>query len=210
MLAAVSVPPEPPVGLDRCPGLLRPHLAEDGALVRLRVPGGRVSVAVLTELLEAAAADGAATLQLTSRGNLQLRALPDPLPERFVSRVEATGLLPSASHERVRNILASPLSPDLAPLVAELDRRLTADPGLAELSGRFLFALADRSGSVLSEPFDLAWQAVGDDGAGVLLAGGLGMPVPRERAVAELLDRAHTFLVCRGSASVWNVRGLPA
>jgi precorrin-3B synthase len=209
MLAAVPVPPEPAVGLDRCPGLLRPHLAEDGALVRVRVPGGQVSVAVLGQLLEAAAADGADTLQLTSRGNLQLRALPNPLPERFVSRVEATGLLPSASHERVRNILASPLSPHLAPLVAELDRGLTADPGLAELSGRFLFALADRSGSVLSEPFDLAWQGVGDDGEGVLLANGLGMPVPRDRAVAELLDRARTFLACRGSASVWNVRGLP-
>lgn len=208
MLAAVSVPIEPALGLDRCPGLLRPHLAEDGALVRLRVPGGRVSVAVLGELLEAAAADGAAVLQLTSRGNLQLRALPDPLPERFVQRVEATGLLPSASHERVRNILASPLSPALAPLVAELDRGLMVDPGLAALSGRFLFALADRSGSVLSEPFDLAWQTVGDGGDGVLLANGLGMPVPRERAVEELLARARTFLACRSSASVWNVRGL--
>src|SRR5690349_7297706 len=106
MLAAVSAQPE----LDRCPGLLRPHLAEDGALVRLRLPGGRITVAALRQVLAAAAADGAESVQLTSRGNLQVRALPDPLPERFVELIEATGLLPSASHERVRNIVASPLA----------------------------------------------------------------------------------------------------
>ncbi|WP_230208879.1 cobalamin biosynthesis protein CobG [Nostocoides sp. HKS02] len=195
--------------LDRCPGLLRPHRAEDGALVRLRLPGGRIAVSALREVLEAAAADGAGRLQLTSRGNLQVRALPDPLPDRFVERIEATGLLPSTSHERVRNIVASPLAPDLAPLVAALDAGLVADPVLAALSGRFLFALADASGSVLTEPYDVAWQSTGG-GDGMLLAAGRGVAVPRERAVPALLGLARDFLVCRGSASVWNVRDLPA
>jgi precorrin-3B synthase len=204
MLAAVSAQPQ----LDQCPGLLRPHLAEDGALVRLRVPGGRIAVRVLRQLLAAAEADGAAALQLTSRGNLQVRALPDPLPGRFVQQIEATGLLPSASHERVRNILASPLAASLAPLVAELDAGLVADAALAHLSGRFLFALADASGSVLSEPYDLAWQSLGGD-HGVLLVAGRGLPVPRQRAVPELLARARGFLECRRSTAVWNVRDVP-
>ena len=204
MLAAVSAQPQ----LDRCPGLLRPHVAEDGALVRLRLPGGRIAVSVLSEVLAAASTDGAAAVQLTSRGNLQLRALPDPLPDRFVKRVEATGLVPSASHERVRNIIASPLAPDLASLVAELDAGLVADPTFAGLSGRFLFALSDPSGLVLSEPYDLAWQSTGGED-GVLLAGGRGMVVPRVRAVPELLARARAFLVCRASDSVWNVPELP-
>ena len=205
MLAAVSAQPQ----LDRCPGLLRPHRAEDGALVRLRVPGGRIAVALLRQVLAAARADGADSVQLTSRANLQVRALPDPLPERFVERIEATGLLPSASHERVRNIVASPLAPELAPLVAALDAGLVADPDLAALSGRFLFGLADASGSVLTEPYDVAWQSTGGDD-GMLLAAGRGVAVPRERAVAALLALAREFLVCRGSASVWNLRDLPA
>ncbi|WP_067179495.1 hypothetical protein [Microtetraspora niveoalba] len=73
----------------------------------------------------------------------------------FAARLAAAGLLPSATHERARNIVASALagrSPDsvldVRPLAAELDRALCARPGLAALPGRFLFALDDGSGDV--------------------------------------------------------------
>ncbi|MDO5681698.1 MAG: hypothetical protein Q4G46_02560, partial [Propionibacteriaceae bacterium] len=48
---------------DLCPGLLRPFPAEDGAIIRLRLPGGEASVALLAALMELAA-DGAGFLQL--------------------------------------------------------------------------------------------------------------------------------------------------
>ncbi|MBM6404205.1 cobalamin biosynthesis protein CobG [Phycicoccus sp. CSK15P-2] len=192
---------------DRCPGLLRPHVAEDGALVRLRVPGGVVRTDVLTRLADLAGRFGAPVLQLTSRGNLQLRGLPDPLPEAFVAAVEATGLLPSASHERVRNILASPMAPGLQPLVRALDRALCADPALAALPGRFLFAVADAAGSPLSEPYDVAYQQLSPRG-GLLLAGGRGRPVAPEDAVDAVLEVAQAFLA-HAPEGVWNVRDLP-
>ena len=73
-------------------------------------PAGGSPVRTLRRLAELAAAYGNGVLQLTSRAGLQLRGLPDPLPAAFVDAVVGAGLLPSASHERVRNIVASPLT----------------------------------------------------------------------------------------------------
>ncbi len=204
MLCAVSQRP----ALDRCPSLARPFRADDGALVRLRAPGGRLPVATLVELMAIATEHGAPVLQLTSRGNLQIRALPDPLPPSLVRRLEASGLFPSASHEHTRNVIASPSDADVTRLVGELDTALVADPGLAALPGRFLFAVSSPGGAVLGEPWDLAYEVI-DERRGRVLAGPSGVAVPREDAVAELLRRAHLFLRHRPSERVWNVRDLP-
>lgn len=194
---------------DRCPGVLRPFLAGDGALVRLRVPGGRIRVDTLAEVMALGTDFGAPVVQLTSRGNIQLRALPDPLPEAFVERVEATGLLPSASHEQARNILAAPMAADLQPLVAELDAAILAEPRLAELPGRFLWALSDTSGALLSEPWDAAYQALGPE-HGLVLVANRALAVRRADAVPALVDRALRFLDSRPGPGTWNVRELPS
>ena len=86
---------------DRCPGVLRPHLAVDGAVVRIRVPGGQTTGAALGSLSRIAQEFGSGDLQLTSRAGIQLRGLPDPLPAGFVSAVREAGFLPSDTHERV-------------------------------------------------------------------------------------------------------------
>src|SRR5690625_745350 len=92
---------------DLCPGVLRPWPAPAGALVRLRVPGGRVSLASLAALREVAARFGDDdNVYVTTRANLQLRALPTGpdgrLPDEVVAAITGTGLLPSAGHELVR------------------------------------------------------------------------------------------------------------
>ncbi|MEO7752509.1 MAG: cobalamin biosynthesis protein CobG [Terracoccus sp.] len=194
--------------LDRCPSLARPFRADDGALVRLRVPGGRLLVATLVELLAIATDHGAPVLQLTSRGNLQMRALPDPLPSSLVARLEESGLFPSASHEGARNVIASPCDAGISRFVDELDAALVADPDLAELPGRFLFAVSTPDGAVLGEPWDMAYETI-DTRRGRVLVGPFGVVVPREQAVAEMLHRAHLFLRHRRSQRVWNVRDLP-
>lgn len=187
-------------------------MAQDGAIVLVRVPGGHVGVDTLSAFLAVGERWGAPAVQLTSRGNLQVRALPVPLPEAAVLAVEATGLVPSASHERVRNILAFPLAGDLGGLVADLDAALQADPVLAGLPGRFLFAIVDASGSGLTEPWDLAYQRrSATDGVLLVRAAGrapvpagsavplLGMPCPPAAAVAALVARARVFLDSRST-----------
>ncbi len=184
------------VTADRCPGVLRPHLAADGAMVRVRIPGGQTNGAALGELDALATAYGSGLVQLTSRGSLQVRGLANPLPDEFVAGITAAGLLPSAAHERVRNIVASPLTglhggrADLRPMVVALDEALRAAADLTELSGRFLFALDDGRGDVVTLPFDVAFQALGPD-HGVVLSGNQQRSVSAAEAVPALISAAR-------------------
>jgi precorrin-3B synthase len=178
--------------VDACPGALTLHEAADGLLARVRLPGGLLSAAQLELLADLADVHGDGRLELTSRGNLQLRGLADG---SLAGPLAEAGLLPSATHERVRNIVASPLSgldgsADVMPQVRELDRQLCARAALAELPGRFLFAVDDGRGDVAALGADVT-----------LLPGG---------AVADALASAEEFLrvrVAQGS-SAWRVAEL--
>ena len=187
------------VTADRCPGVLRPHLAADGAMVRIRIPGGQTTGAALGHLGTLAAAYGSGLLQLTSRGSMQIRGLADPVPDDFVAAITEAGFLPSAAHERVRNVVASPLTglsggrADLRPLVAAVDQELRAAADLAELSGRFLFALDDGRGDVAALPFDVAYQAL-DAEHGVIMAGEQRRLVSTTAAAPALIEAARTTL----------------
>ncbi|MFD1931486.1 precorrin-3B synthase [Nonomuraea mangrovi] len=206
-------------GPDACPGALQVHTAADGALARVRIPGGALSPAQLRELAACAAELGSGVIELTSRANVQVRGLraPDPADPSsvpaFAARMAAAGLLPSATHERVRNILASPLAgrvpsslADVRPLVSALDRALCGTPELAGLSGRFLFALDDGTGDVLSCGADVTFLATSASG-GVLLLGGVrqGPPVDLAGVVPLMLAAASAFMEL-GDGGAWRVR----
>ncbi|MCT2299821.1 nitrite reductase [Dietzia cinnamea] len=206
---------------DLCPGVLRPWPADDGALVRLRVPGGRIAAASLAALGELTTRFGDGTVHVTSRANLQLRALPSvdgSLPDEVVAAIIATGLLPTPTHELVRNILASPLTGliggriDLRPVTDRLDAGLRDDPALAGLSGRFLFVLDDGRGDLMDRPGDLGLTAL--DHAAVQLRVGedWSAVVPIEEAVDRLVELACAFADARGAGTdaPWHVRELTA
>src|SRR4051794_41951328 len=95
---------------DACPGALQTHAAADGALARVRVPGGLLSAAQLRVLPGAARELGDGALELTSRGNVQLRGLADGAAPEMGDWLAAAGLLISETHVRVRHALASALA----------------------------------------------------------------------------------------------------
>lgn len=198
---------------DACPGALQVHQAADGALARVRLPGGMIDAAQLDALADAATRFGAGTLELTSRGNLQVRGVRGEVATAGVAdAVDAAGLLPSPSHERVRNIIASPLSGrvgglrDVRPWVAELDRAVCAGADLAGLPGRFLFSIDDGSADVSGFGAD-AGVRVGHDGVALLLAGhDTGVRLDPDEAVAVLVTVARRFVEVRGNA--WRVAEL--
>lgn len=161
--------------------------------------------AQLQVLADAARDLGNGNLELTSRGNIQLRQVRDA--SELAQRLGEADLLPSRTHERVRNIVASPLSgrvggfADVHGLAVDLDAGLRDDPDLAQLPGRVLFTLDDGRGDVSTLHGDIGIQAVGADEFALLLAGAdTGLRVTAGEAVDVMLDAARGFLDLRGSS----------
>src|SRR4051812_48117929 len=204
--------------VDACPGALQTHAAADGGLARVRVPGGMLRADQLRTLAAAARELGDGHLELTSRGNLQLRGLPAGEEAALGDRLAAAGLLPSATHERVRNVLASTLSGrtdrghlDVRPWVRALDAGLCADPDLAGLPGRFLATLDDGRGDVAGLGGDVGLLALSPDLVALTLGGvDNGLRVPPAGAVALALDAARAFLAERTAqgSSAWRLTEL--
>ncbi|AVT35907.1 precorrin-3B synthase [Plantactinospora sp. BB1] len=214
-MSALATPsPRPPE--DRCPGALRAHRAADGLLVRVRLPGGQLRPGQLRVLADLARIESDGALELTSRANLQLRRLADDASVRRVAdRIAEVGLLPTATHERVRNLLASPLSGrdragrlDVRPMVRDLDAALRGAADLASLSGRFLFALDDGRHDVAALGPDLCWT--GDSQVLWLAGTDTGLRTGPEDAVELLIAAARAFLRVRGDRrDLWRLADLP-
>jgi precorrin-3B synthase len=207
---------------DLCPGVFRPWPADDGALVRLRIPGGHLTRTTLLALLDVAEAYGDGQVYLTKRANLQLRALPlvdGAVPPEIVEAIRATGLLPHPDHELVRNVLVSPLTglhggrADLRPVTKELDARICATPSLAKLPGRFLLVLDDGRGDLVSRTCDLGLVALSADEVQLRIGSAYWGPVvPLDEAAARLTGLARAFQQVRGNEddAAWHVDELPA
>jgi precorrin-3B synthase len=201
--------------VDACPGALQTHPAADGGLARVRLPGGLLSAGQLTTLVAAARDLGNGSLELTSRGNVQLRGLPADAAAELGVRLAATGLLPSATHERIRNVLASTLSGraagghvDVRPWVAALDAGLCAEPSLAELPGRFLATLDDGRGDVCGLGGDVGLLALSPDVVALLLGGAdSGLRATPDDAVPLALAATRAFLAERDAqgTAAWRM-----
>ncbi|SDY03785.1 precorrin-3B synthase [Geodermatophilus africanus] len=189
------------VRADACPGALQTHAAADGALARVRVPGGLLTGDRLRALAAAARELGDGALELTSRGNVQLRGLADGAGTELGERLAAAGLLPSAPHERVRNVLASALTGrvgghlDVRPWVRALDAGICADPALTALPGRYLATLDDGRGDVAGLGGDVGLLALPAAEVALTLAGtDSGLRVHPDHAVPVALAATRAFL----------------
>lgn len=187
-----------------------PHSARDGALARVRLPGGVVTAVQLTELAHVAAEFGDGHLELTSRANIQIRGIADV--HAVSDRLTSAALVPP-THEQVRNIVASPQSgriggnADVREHLSRLDRDLQTRAPLEELSGRFLFGLDDGRGDVLALQPDsgAVWHSADE---AELILGGMptGRIVDTADVVPAILDAAEAFLAAADGR--WRMRDL--
>ena len=211
---------------DMCPGVWRPWQADDGLLVRIRLVGGRLSTETLQRLSEVSQQHADGHICLTGRANLQLRGLAGDgrqLTTAALAAIESTGLLPSRTHELVRNVLVSPQTglaggrADLRCVATQLDELLCADAKLGLLPGRFLFTLDDGRGDVLDRltgvgkhGTDLGCVALGDGVVQLRVGDHWGAVIPSGDAAGRLIDLAARFLDARGTGAnaPWHIREL--
>jgi precorrin-3B synthase len=201
---------------DRCPGVLRLAVAADGHLARIRLPGGLIGAEHMRVLARLAGELGDGRVELTSRGNVQLRGLAADVVDSLTDQLIRAGLLPSLSHDRVRNVLASPLAGldggrDLTAIVRALDSALCARPRLAELPGRFLFAADDGRGDVASLGADVV-ALIQPDGAvvnGLAVTRG-GATDDADAIVTVMLACAEAFLdeAAAQGGTAWRIADL--
>jgi len=193
------------VGENYCPGILHAVQAKDGLLTRIRVPGGMIVPNQLSAIAELSAAFSDGMVDITSRSNLQMRGIENENLNYLARGLDSAGFLPSASHDRVRNVVTNPFAGlgfdeilDSRPFVRELDSRIIGDPGMAGLPSKFSFAI-DNGGSWFShENDDLALRviAVEDSHLFLLAIGGIssGFGVTLDKAVDCLHEAAQLCL----------------
>jgi len=191
---------------DACPGLLDLHEARDGHVARIRLPGGYATGPRLRGLAALASRFGDGCVDLTARGNVQLRGVRAGEAGELARRAALAGLLPSPAHDRARNITASPLAglaghPELRSLVRALDRAVRTDPGLAALPGRFLFCLDDGTGRAGLSGCDVGIRRL-PRGADLIVAGReTGLRGQAQHVVRHAIAAAGAFLQQRRTAS---------
>ena len=140
-----------------CPSLFAPMRAADGWLVRVKPPGGALSVACAKCVAGAAERFGNGTIELTSRANLQVRGLADEGIGPFAAAIVGAGLAdPDPEREARRRVIHPPLAGadpaaarDAGRLAAEIEAALAGDPGLADLPAKFTVAVDGGGGLTL-------------------------------------------------------------
>ncbi len=132
-----------------CPGALRPMRSGDGLVVRVRPRAGAFSLTALREISAIASRFGSGEIDLTNRGNLQLRGVSEGTLGATLQVLDEVGLLDrSADAEAVRNVIVDPLSGldpekfNVRDLAAEFESLLVQDHRFWALPTKFGFSFS--------------------------------------------------------------------
>ncbi len=149
-----------------CPGLFYGTSAQDGTLIRIRVPGGRLNRDQAIAIVEIADRWNTSIVQVTNRANLQFRAVRSiPTPEVFTT-LQSVGLAaqnPQLDH--LRNVMASPtagIDPteliDTRSMIQAIDAYIQNTPDLTGLPPKFSIGV-DGGGKIgIGARSTSAWQ----------------------------------------------------
>lgn len=142
-----------------CPSLYAPMASGDGLLVRVKPPGARLLPAQAMALAEACERFGNGVIELTQRGNLQVRGLGAGTVGPFAAAMVAAGLAEADPAREARRVVMAPvllgddpgMAEDAGAMVAALEAAFLTDARLDGLPGKFALAV-DAGGVVGGRP----------------------------------------------------------
>ncbi|MBN3897250.1 MAG: precorrin-3B synthase [Nostoc sp. NOS(2021)] len=213
-------------GFATCPGLFYATPAADGILSRIRIPGGIISSQQCRAIADIAEQHGGGYVDVTNRGNLQVREIHTGINAEVLKHLQDMGLgsrNPVVDH--IRNIMTSPtagIDPqeliDTRPFVQGWDDYIAAHPALSGLSAKFSVCF-DGGGiiRVCDRLNDIAFAAVLVDGNVYfrlfLSVGEKGQPpsdmrilLPPEECLPILAALADVYLVHSNTTSQGRLR----
>ncbi len=184
-----------------CPTALRPMLAGDGLIVRIRPRLARLTPAQGQGIALAALTHGNGLIDLSSRGNLQLRGIGEGSHPALLADLSALGLIdPDQATEARRNILVTPFwtkADGTAELVDAIEKTMLQ---AADLPAKFgivvdtgpVPVLAHSSGDIRIERKE--GLILRPDGAA------FGQRITPETAAQAVLDLLNWFVATGGMA----------
>jgi len=196
-----------------CPGVLAPMQVGDGFLLRVRVPAGVLPANHAQRIAELGERYGNGMIDLSQRGNLQLRGIAADLLEPVTDALRGMGYVSDdAASEAVRNVLCSPtagLDPtalmDVRGVARTLDARLAEDAALHRLPPKFGWLVCGGGiGHLADSSTDVRFDVVNAEQFRVSLGGTLAMAAPlglcRVEDVADVASAlGRAFLELRTS-----------
>lgn len=164
-----------------CPGAGSSMVTGDGLLSRVRIPGGRLKASQLRVLAKLVDQWAQPVLELTGRGNIQIRGLaPNGDAQMTAALIEHKLAAAPAAAEAVRNVLSTPaadLDPtaliDPWPIAQALEQALLGDESFWALPGKFRIVVDGGGATGLAQQAaDIRADAVAtaDGGIGYRLA----------------------------------------
>lgn len=141
-----------------CPSAHRPFAEVDGALLRIRVPGGVLAASSAGSIAAVADSVAAGPIELTSRANLQLRGVPPEEAAHVCDALVAARVTPNdAGADERRNVIASP--------TAGIDADELID------TRSLVVAIAERLASTMAGPISPKFGVLVDGGGSVHVRG---------------------------------------
>ncbi len=182
-----------------CPNALRPMMSGDGLVLRVQPPGGRLTRAQAKALAGLALRHGNGLIDLSSRGNIQLRGIDGADHPALLDHLRAQDLIAAADRAEAARIMTVTPFADSATdrLAASLWSALRRAP---QLPGKFGFVVDTGMAPVMQHvPGDIRLER--DAAGGIILrcdGAALGAPVDPNNAAEAALALARWFCAAGG------------
>ncbi|MGO1161542.1 precorrin-3B synthase [Brucella pseudogrignonensis] len=183
-----------------CPGLSRMVMSKDGAIARIKLRLGRLSVAQIQAIADIAERFETGAIELSIRSNIQLRGIHPDVWQDVIEALNESGLgAQNAAADDVRNVMVSPTAgidpnqiSDVTGLAAKLLSVLQENETYHALSPKFSFQIdGGEDCAMVSHPGDIWLSAIE---GGKVYAFGLASSPDKQALGAVSSEQALPFI----------------